>query len=68
MNSSRRSQVHQADGGLHLAHPPGRTQPDVAAPEEAGLALVAVDAGLVADGSFRVRIMPPSAPATTLVG
>ena len=43
--------------------------PDVPAPEEAGFALVAVDASLVAEVLGRlVRIMPPSAPATTLVG
>ena len=41
-------QLHDADGGVELAHPPGVAEADVVAAEEAGLALVAVDAGLVA--------------------
>ena len=35
--------MHQADGGVQLAHPPRRPHPHVVAAEEPGLALIAVD-------------------------
>ena len=43
------AELHDADGRVQLAHSPGVAQSDVVAAEEPGLALVAVDEGLVAD-------------------
>ena len=62
-------QLDEADGGVEFAHPPGVTEADVVAAEEAGLALVAVDAGLVAQTfASAVVMIPPSPLVMTLVG